>query len=90
MRHDIPARETGPARFPVKGTLWSIRGKMGGRTFGVQSLRVLACRALMSTLAGPEVLLSLLPLATLHYTFGQRFQARLFGFCASISCFSCS
>ena len=69
---------------------WFIRGKMGGRTFGVQSLRVLACRALMSTLAGPEVLLSLLPLATLDYTVTERFQARVFAFCASMSRLSCS
>jgi hypothetical protein len=38
-RHYYPAREKGPAAFPEREPSWSIKGKMDGRTFGVQSLR---------------------------------------------------
>jgi hypothetical protein len=60
MRHDNPARGERPT------SAW--QGKMGGRTFGVQSLRrcglgPLWGAARCARLAGPEVLLSLLPLA---------------------------
>ena len=66
--------ESGARAAPDMDKLNAFMGKMGGRTFGVQSLRCVG--AVVSVLdarsAGPEVLLSLLPLAnpTLYLFFG--------------------
>lgn len=46
------------------------QGKLGGRTFGVQSLREVTRCALASRWAGSEVLLSRLPKSNLDYTNG--------------------
>ena len=63
-RHYNPARAEENARAPRQGFCRSFRGKMGGRTFGVQSLRgVGRSGACVRGWPGPEVLLSLLPLA---------------------------
>ena len=74
MRHYNPARAARTGQ-PARGLLSVSQGKMGGRTFGVQPLRWGGgLRAVASVGPGPEVLLSLLPLATLHYTNVTTFQ----------------
>jgi hypothetical protein len=74
MRHYNPARAAEPSSRHKAG-LSASQGKMGGRTFGVQPLRFRGRVARGGVgWPGPEVLLSLLRLATLHYTKVTTFQ----------------